>query len=282
MVDRRIFQPNEDQTSARGLAQQTLDGAGALYLQGRCLWLFLDYDGTLVPLVPKPREARPDAELLRTLARLGRAPRLRTAILSGRPLEWLQDALPISGLYLAGVYGSQIQSPDGGLFHRVDPEVTRRTVGQVKTIWEELIQGRSGFMIEDKGISVAMHSRQADREEAAAVEARAQAVAAERAGSELRVLSGVHYIELAPRAANKGEAVKWIIRRFPFQGALVVYVGDDIVDEEAFEVIQGLGGIAVRVGPQVNASLANERLPGVAEVRAWLVGLLEGSQADHG
>jgi trehalose-phosphatase len=79
---------------------------------GGGLVLFLDYDGTLVPIARTPAEAQPDGALLALLADLARAPAFDTIVLSGRPLSSLQAMLPVPGLTLAGTYGVEIR--DGG------------------------------------------------------------------------------------------------------------------------------------------------------------------------
>src|SRR5512133_3671306 len=77
--------------------------------RGGRLFLFLDYDGTLVPIAPTPPEAIPDEALLALLRELTERDSIRTAILSGRPLRELQSMLPIPRLIFAGLYGVEMQ-----------------------------------------------------------------------------------------------------------------------------------------------------------------------------
>ncbi len=87
------------QTSLR-LAQQA-------HRQRRPLLLFLDYDGTLVEMAPRPELARPTPELLELLRRLAAQRDLKLMVVSGRPLRDLQELLPVPGLNFLGSHGGE-------------------------------------------------------------------------------------------------------------------------------------------------------------------------------
>lgn len=238
---------------------------------GGGLWLFLDYDGTLVPIAPTPAEARPDDGLIDLLTRLARVPQLRTAILSGRPLPSLVNIIPVPGLRLAGTYGLEIQTLPGAPLRRVKVDGIRPTVVQVKRVWADLVQGRSGFMLEDKGLAIALHARFAPPADADYVlpVARDRAVAMIDP-SVFRILGGNRFLEVAPAAAHKGRAVEWLLDHDAMPDALPVYFGDDDKDEEAFEVVRGRGGVPVIVGPPRGETAAIVRLESPEAVRTWL------------
>lgn len=245
------------------------------------MWLFLDYDGTLVPIAPRPVEARPDPALLHLLARLADAPRVRTAILSGRPLVSLQEMLPIPRLVLAGLYGLEVRMPDGTVVYRADRQSLRRVVDQVKSAWSELVQDQPGFLVEDKGLSVALHSRLATPADAARIVPQAHTAALACATPDFRIVGGNKFIEVAPAVAHKGQSVEWLLQALPFPGALPVYLGDDSADEDAFEVIRRAGGIPVLVGPRESVTGA-ERLAGPSAARGWIALIVDESGAAHG
>src|SRR5512134_3314017 len=123
------------------------------------LWLFMDYDGTLVPIAPTSDQARPDPRLLALLASLAQVPAFRTAIVSGRSLASLQSLLPIPGLILAGVYGLEVQMAGRAIVRGQVRQEVRPAVAYVKARWAELVAGRDGFLIEDKDRAVALHAR---------------------------------------------------------------------------------------------------------------------------
>jgi trehalose 6-phosphate phosphatase len=85
--------------------------------------------------------------------------------------------------------------------------------------------------------------------------------------------------ELAPRGASKGAAVGAVLTDPPFQGRLPVYLGDDPGDEEAFRIVNALGGLSVRIGAPVADSAAQVGLAGVPAAVAWLRALVPGAGA---
>jgi trehalose-phosphatase len=237
---------------------------------GRRVWLFLDYDGTLVPIAPE-EEARPDPALLQIFSGLGELPALSVTVLSGRPLSFLQTMLPIPGLILAGTYGVEIQIPGKALVARADRAAIRPIVDKVKSAWVQLTAGRDGFMIEDKGLAVALHAQFAQPADADSVMPAAQATAAQIIYPErLRMLGGDRFLEVAPAAAHKGQAVEWLLRQYAFPDALLMYFGDDDKDEEAFAVVRRRGGISILVGQGQRTTQAAYRLDSPDAMRGWL------------
>ena len=238
------------------------------------LTLFLDYDGTLVPIAPTPAEAQPDAALVSLLTDLAQAPGFDTIILSGRSLSSLQAFLPVPGLTLAGTYGVEIQR-DGQMVRGGAPGQIRPVIMQVKEEWDRAIEKRDGFLLEDKGLAIALHARWADPGQAASVLERARVVAAALPADRFRILGGDRFLEVAPANAHKGQTVDWLLARSRFPKALPVYCGDDDKDEEAFGVIRRHGGIPIGVGTRFPLALALERVPSPDALRDWLRALLE-------
>lgn len=238
---------------------------------GRRLVLFLDYDGTLVPIARTPDEARPDRALLRLLNDLTHVSLIRTIILSGRPLSSLQAMLPIPGLILAGTYGMEVQWEGKVMTRGVSLAQIRPVIAQVKTEWEGLTDKRSGFLLEDKGLAIALHARWADPTEADTVLNAARVTATQMISSDyFRILGGDHFLEVAPVAAHKGHTVEWLLDQIHAAGALLVYFGDDDKDEEAFAVIRQRGGIAIGVGQRYELAQADARIASPEVVRDWL------------
>jgi trehalose 6-phosphate phosphatase len=247
---------------------------------GRC-WLFLDYDGTLASFAPTPDDIFPDPELIQLVTRLAQQPeRLRVVILSGRRLAHIQKLLPVPGILLAGSYGIEYQTSQGEAVQAYDPDQQRPLLDQVKAVWAGLITGRTGFFLEDKGYTVALHARHALPEEAQEVVA-----LAERAAGQLlndgpfRLLSGERFLEVAPQAADKGQSISSLLAEFPWPEAHIVYIGDDDKDEAAFEVVNARGGITIVVDEKLRPSQARYRLQDPGEVRQWLSRLAE--QLEH-
>jgi trehalose-phosphatase len=234
-------------------------------------WLFLDYDGTLAGFAPTPDHVLPDPELIELLQTLSSQPNRRVMVISGRRLSHIQKLIPVPGLLLAGSYGLEIQLPDGSLLHRQPYEAVRPQLEQLKPAWQELLAGRENFYLEDKGWSLAIHARFADEEQAARVLEQARPlVEAHCPPSGFRLLGGDRFLEICPELANKGETLAFLLERFRWPRASLLYIGDDDKDEDAFAVIQEYGGQAVVVAATPRPSRAGYRLPSPPAVRRFL------------
>ncbi len=239
------------------------------------LWLFLDYDGTLADLAPTPEHVHPDPELVELLTRLDARARIRLAVISGRRLSHVERLVPVPGVLLAGTYGVEMRMPTGEQVNRVAYEDVRPVLASIKPRWSQLIDGREGFFLEDKGWSLALHARFADDNEAEDVLADARRVATRTAASDsFRVLGGHKFLEVGPTLAHKGKTVAYLLDAHPWPGAQLLYLGDDDKDEEAFGVIQARAGVAIRVAPEPRETKADYCLESPRAVRRWLETLL--------
>jgi len=239
------------------------------------LILFLDYDGTLLPIAPTPAEAQPDQALLELLTKLTQTPLIQTIVLSGRPLKSLQAMLPIRGLVLAGTYGAEIQKQDEIITRGIAEDRSYSTVVQIRNEWSRLIKERAGFLLEDKGITVALHARWAEANEAKRVLKSARRIANKWIDSNhMRILDGHRFLEVVPSTADKGQAVDWFLARNSEPHSLPVYFGDDDKDERAFTVIRRWGGFSIGVDTRYPLLQADEHLTSSDSVRAWLVEMI--------
>lgn len=239
------------------------------------LWLFLDYDGTLAEFAPTPEHVLPDENLIDLVRRLAAQPSLRVMVLSGRRLSHIEALLPVENAWLAGTYGIELRTPGGVRMELAAYGQVRPVLEALKPGWQALIDGRSGFFLEDKGWSLALHARFAGEREAQMVLAEARSLAQEHAaGGNFRLLGGHKFLEIGPRQANKGSNLEAFLRQHPWQGALPLYLGDDDKDEEAFAVVKKNGGLAVKVGPRQEETLADFRLESPQAARQWLEELL--------
>ncbi|HHW44353.1 MAG TPA: trehalose-phosphatase [Desulfotomaculum sp.] len=230
----------------------TPDGLAAL-VRARELLLMLDYDGTLVPMAPLPHLATPSPEILNALQRLAGTPGRVVAVISGRRLEELQVMLPLTGLYLAGTHGAEWRNPGGRIYRRLDPASFKKMMDILEAMAVECVNGKDGFLIENKGLSLALHYRRA--EPAAAVETlnkfhRRILPVINKHG--LEVLPGRKVVEIRPRGVNKGIMVQYLCRRYP--QAFPLYFGDDRTDEDAFAALEGGWGILVSPAPRPSAA----------------------------
>jgi len=235
------------------------------------VWMFMDYDGTLADFSPTPDVIKPDARLIDMLTDLERRPGIRVVILSGRKLDHLHELLPIHGIGLAGTYGVEWLTPDEKRIDRVEKNSIRPTLDEIKSDWEEEIRGEDSFFLEDKGFSLALHARFVEDEQAKKVLEAARQKADQRLeADQLGILGGYKFLEVAPRLADKGEAVDFLLDQSPWPDAMLVYLGDDDKDQKAFETIQGRGGVSILVSDQKDDSHAEYRLESPDHVRQWL------------
>jgi trehalose 6-phosphate phosphatase len=238
------------------------------------LFLFCDYDGTLVPIAPTPAEARPDPGLPDLLVRLAALPRVRVAVVSGRDLADLESMLPVPGLYLAGCHGTELRRPGGEI------EAPARDAGpalaETARRMSPLLAGRRGFWLEQKKYSLALHYRLADPGQVPEVLQAFRAAGGEAARRHgLVFAAGKKVLELRPRDVHKGTAVLRLLEDFP--GALPVYLGDDVTDEDAFTALaQWNAGapadraVTVLVSSRPRPSAARYRLPDPSAIRTFL------------
>lgn len=224
--------------------------------------LFLDLDGTLLPLQPQPAGIRADAALRGLLdacsTRVGGA----LAIVSGRPLAVIDACLAPSRYAAAGLHGLERRDFYG---IRTLLPVARAPLQDAARFLAKAMEDLPMTILEDKGASLALHWRAAPEHEAPlrllAVDALSQL------GSGFALLEGNCVVELLPRAASKGDAVRAFMKEAPFEGRRPIVVGDDITDLSGFAAAAALGGISIAVGSRVHG---DHRLADVAAVHDWL------------
>ena len=239
------------------------------------IWLFLDYDGTLADFAPTPDEINPDPELIALLRRLSAQRNLRLTLISGRRLAHVKQLVPIPEIIRAGTYGIELQFPEREEFARLDYQDIRPALERVKPRWSELIAGREGFYLEDKDWALALHARFAEEHEAERVLAHARRILEEEIHSRnFRILGGDKFLEIGPELAHKGETIAYLLDNFGEPDMLLIYVGDDDKDEEAFSVIHEHGGSAIVVAAEPRPTQADYRLESPQAVRRWLAELV--------
>jgi len=234
---------------------------------GRRLAVFLDYDGTLTPIVERPEDAVLDAATREAVRRL--AAHHTVAVVSGRDLADVRARVGIEGIHYAGSHGFDIAGPRGSHVH----EAARASAPLLAAAADELKRDcaqLAGVQIERKRFALAVHFRRAPQHRDA-VERAVDGALARHPG--LRKTGGKMIFELRPDVDwDKGRAVQWLIAELGLEAALPVYVGDDLTDEDAFRALAGRGiGVAVQETPQPTA--ATYTLRGPQEVRALLAGL---------
>lgn len=228
--------------------------------------LFLDFDGTLAPIAPRPEAVRIDPELNARLARLSARLGGRLAVISGRTVADIDRLLGGSVQAIAGVHGLERRGHEGRLVQAPPAP----GLAEARAALERFVAERPGTLLEDKSAALALHYRLAPE---AAAEARTLAAeTARRCGLNLQL--GDMVAELKTPGADKGAAVRALMSEPPFAGAVPVFVGDDLTDEHGFEAARELGGFGVLVAAE-RETAATCRLADVGAVHAWLAAALD-------
>ena len=227
--------------------------------------LFLDLDGTLAPIMPRPEQVGPDARRAALLDDLTRALDGRVAVVSGRALEDLDRILEGRVPAIAAVHGLVRRGA-----HGVDRAKPHADLDHARSVLRDLARSDKGLLFEDKGLSVALHYRNVPSAADAVIEA------AERLAqsSELVLQLGDMVAELRTPGQDKGKSVSAFLREAPFDGACPVFVGDDLTDEDGFVAAARLGGYGVLVGPE-RPTQAAYRLEDCNAVLGWLSAALD-------
>ena len=230
------------------------------------LAVFLDYDGTLTPIVSQPKNAWLSDSMRQVLREL--AARAPVAILSGRDLNDVRRRVDLDGVVYAGSHGFDIAA-SGGLCRQLGTEylsVLDTAEKELRDALDEI----PGAQLERKRFSVAAHYRNVKENDASKVR---EVVEAIRAGHrELRSMNGKKVYELLPAIDwDKGRAVIWLLETLDLEREDLrpIYIGDDSTDEDAFRALEHRG-VGILVTEQSQPTTARYSLKDPAEVERFL------------
>lgn len=222
--------------------------------------LFLDFDGTLVPIAPRPDEVVVDDRLRMLIACLAERLDGRLALVSGRSLAQIRTLFEGITFAIAGSHGLELALGDGGVVAPPPPPL-----GAVVDAAKAFAARYPGVLVEAKPYGVAIHYREAPDAGAACGEL-AERLAAETG---LEIQPGKMVFELRAPGADKGAAVRRLMQHPPLAGGTPIFVGDDLTDEAGFAAALELGGSGILVG-RPRPTAARFALAGVEEALAWL------------
>jgi trehalose-phosphatase len=232
----------------------------------RRISLFLDFDGTLVPIAPDPATPQLDAGTYETLKRISSREFCVSTIISGRAIADLYSRIRLDGLIYAGNHGLEIRGRD---LDFVEPSAVAAREKLAKLTGDLSITLRpvAGVYVEYKGLTTSVHYRQAGQHDVVRVEGAVRGAVARQAGR-FRVNAGKKVFEIVPRTNwHKGAAAQWINRRLCLDEQLSIYFGDDTTDEDAFSSLPQ--AITVAVG-EMGSTSARYQLPGPEAVHEFL------------
>jgi alpha,alpha-trehalase len=248
----------------------------ALRARGKELALFLDYDGTLTPIVRRPEEATLSDEMRVLLAEL--AGHCTVAVVSGRDRQNAEEMVQLESIVYAGSHGFDIRGPDGLEMHQEGDEHALGDLDRAEEKLRREVAAFEGAHVERKKFAIAVHYREVEGEEKVRqIECVVDEVVREHAG--LRKKGGKKIFELQPDVEwDKGHAVLWLTEALGLDhaGVVVIYIGDDVTDEDAFGALRsGEKGIGILVAETPSDTQAVYYLRDCDEVRDFLQLLLD-------
>lgn len=237
---------------------QEIAGAGE-----RNLVIFLDFDGTLTPIVDRPDLAvlsESTRAVLRTLKT-----KIPVAVLSGRELEDVRKRVAIDGIVYAGSHGFDIAGPDN--IQRQAGTQFFPALDRAEKELREKLGDIAGALVERKRFSIAAHYRKVNNTDFPKLKASVTEVI--KRHQQLRKMDGKKVYELLPGVDwDKGKAASWILENLaPKQEKIrPIYIGDDRTDEDAFRAVKGQGtGILVTEEPRTTAAQYSLKNPSEVE-----------------
>jgi trehalose 6-phosphate phosphatase len=222
--------------------------------------LLLDLDGTLLDIAPTPDGVVVPPGLVDTLRMLRGRLDGALAVITGRPIETIDQLLHDAPYAVAGEHGGAVRHAPGDAVERAQgTKPSDKLLDEAR----KLERAHSGALLEVKASGFTLHYRAVPD---AGPELRAGLEALLRGSTGLELLSGKMMWEVRPHGVDKGNAVRALMARAPFAGRVPVFIGDDVTDEAAIEVAEAMGGVGLRVADAFGEP---------ANVRAWLASLAQ-------
>ena len=230
--------------------------------------IFLDYDGTLTPIVDTPDKAILSPETRKVV--IGLSKHCPLGIISGRDMQNVKNLVGIDSLIYAGSHGFEITGPSGikelsskgmpflPILDEAEKELSA-AIGHIK-----------GLLVERKKFAIAVHYRLVNPATVPEIEHTVDEVA--KCHKELRKAYGKKVFELQPNINwHKGKALLFLLETLGLnkENVLPIYIGDDVTDEDAFRALKDKG-IGIVVWDKPFPTAAKYCLKSTAEVRAFL------------
>ena len=224
--------------------------------------IFLDFDGTLVEFADHPNFVQLAPETRDAVRNAYHAVDGALAIITGRNISDIDQYFAPLRLPVAGVHGLTRRGAKGELHNAA---TNASVLSAIADELENQLTGEEGLLIERKSGSIALHYRLRPDLEETCVAAVDRAVAA---AESIHLMRGKMVIEAKIDGCNKGNAVEDFLSEQPFSGRVPLFAGDDVTDEDAFQVVNALNGMTIKVGP--GDTHAQYRADSTADFLDWL------------
>jgi len=239
----------------------------------RDIAMFLDFDGTLVEIAETPDAVRLADTTRATLTRLQILLDGALAVVTGREIAVVDAMLAPFRCPVAGVHGLTRRDA-GGETH--DTHVTACLLDVTEQKLRALAARNPGLLVERKSHAIAIHYRGNPALGPMCLAAMEEIA---RLDDQVRLVKGKMVIEAHPTGSDKGTAVADFMGEPPFAGRRPFFAGDDVTDEDAFRVVNGLDGITLKIGG--GESSARFRMSDTAAFLRWLGHTAETLERGH-
>ncbi len=244
------------------------------HLNGKKPAIFLDYDGTLTPIVKRPDDAVLSDEMRQTLKKL--AEKFVVAIVTGRDKEDVESLVGLEELIYAGSHGYIITGPDELFMEHPDSKKIIPQLDEIEKEVEKALEDTTkGTQVDRKRYAIGIHYRNARPEDKEVVYQTVDEMLEKYPGHKKG--EGKKIVEIKPDTDwHKGKAVEWIMEALELAGnndVVPLFIGDDITDEDAFKTLKDKG-IGILVGGHGQDTFATYSLKNVYQVRRlfeWLM-----------
>lgn len=242
------------------------------------LAVFLDYDGTLTPIVERPEQAVLDKKMKNILDSLSEM--VTIGIISGRDLTDVKGLIGLDNLIYAGSHGFDIQGPVNNNLNKQQGWQYLNQLRIAENRLRERLSNIQGIYIEPKKFSIAVHFRQVKDHDLDNLSEIVNQVIDQVDG--LRKAKGKKVFEIQPDLDwDKGKALSWLMEALGFSKRIYtpLYIGDDLTDEDAFRELNQIG-LSICVGEENRDTLADYRLNNHDEVSLFLEKLIKWLKKD--
>ncbi len=251
---------------------ENLDEVNAL-MGNKEIVTFLDYDGTLTPIVDTPDLAVIAEDTKQLVNKL--SANKSVAIVSGRATDDVSQKVGLDHLFYAGSHGFEIIDSQGNVTINEKAKQARANIEQVFKELSDLTRDINGALIEDVKYTVSAHYRLIADNDVDEFKQRVEGVVQKY--PQLRITYGKRVFEVRPKIDwDKGKAVEWILDVLQFEPSnqIAIYIGDDTTDEDAFRILKDKG-FGILVAENLRESHADFLVKNTDEVKEVLRFLID-------
>ena len=236
--------------------------------------ILLDIDGTLLDLMPTPREVWVPPGLSETLKQLTERTSGALAMVSGRSLNDIDLIFAPDSFRAVAGHGAEMRLSVGNEADDVRAPLMDK---ELKVRLAAIAKLSPGILLEDKGYSLALHYRLAPHAEKAIYEA-VSLIRADLPNAPIEILPGKFVCEIKHSGFTKASGVRELMTHEPFKGRRPIFIGDDVTDETVFAIMPDMNGLSFSVGRR--AIGVNGHFDAPSDVRAFLARLLDDARLE--